>query len=268
MKLSVVIPAHNESGNIGPTLDYLRRRLSREGIPYEIIVVDDGSTDGTRSEVEQRAAVDRDVLLVRNHGMPGFGRAIRCGLEIFSGDAVVIVMADGSDDPEDVVQYYNILREKADCAFGSRWIKGSTVEGYPLIKRMINRLANTFIRLLFCLSYNDVTNAFKGYRREVIEGCRPFLSPHFNLTVEIPLKAIVRGYSYGVVPIRWTHRKLGKSSLRIGKMGSRYLYIVLIVWLEKLLTKGDYRRQSPIPGLLHPGLQRVERARGKNYGES
>jgi dolichol-phosphate mannosyltransferase len=268
MKLSVVIPAHNESGNIGPTLDYLRRRLSREGIPYEIIVVDDGSTDGTRSEVEERAAVDRDVLLVRNHGMLGFGRAVRCGLEVFSGDAVVIVMADGSDDPEAVVQYYHILREKADCAFGARWIKGSTVEGYPLIKRMINRLANTFIRLLFFLSYNDVTNAFKGYRREVIEGCRPFLSPHFNLTVEMPLKAIVRGYSYEVVPIRWTQRKLGKPNLRIGKMGSRYLYIVLIVWLEKLLTKGDYRRQSPIPGFPYRGLQRVEGARGKNDGES
>jgi dolichol-phosphate mannosyltransferase len=267
MKLSVVIPARNESGNIGPTLDHLRRRLSREGIPYEIIVVDDGSTDGTRSEVEERAAVDRGVLLVRNHGMPGFGRAVRCGLEIFSGDAAVIVMADGSDDPEDVVQYYHILREKGDCAFGSRWIKGSTVEGYPLVKWMINRLANTFIRILFCLSYNDVTNAFKGYRREVIEGCRPFLSRHFNLTVEMSLKAVVRGYSYEVVPIRWTQRKLGKSNLRIGKMGSRYLYIVLIVWLEKLLRKENHRRQSTLPGLVHPGLQRVEH-RSKNYDES
>jgi dolichol-phosphate mannosyltransferase len=78
----------------------------------------------------------------------------------------------------------------------------------------------------------------------VIDGCRPLLSPHFNLTVEIPLKAIVRGYSYAVLPISWRNRKRGQSSLRIEEMGSRYLYIVLNVWLEKLLTKGDYRRPA------------------------
>jgi dolichol-phosphate mannosyltransferase len=182
--------------------------------------------------------------LVHNTGRHGFGHAVRYGLDCFTGDVVVIAMADNSDDPEDIVAYYSILRDKADCAFGSRWIKGGIAEDYPRFKRVVNRLANTFIRLLFGLRYNDITNACKGYRRCVIDGCRPLLSPHFNLTVELPLKAIVRGYSYAVVPISWRNRQVGTSSLRLEEMGSRYLYIVLNVWLERLLTHGDYHRPA------------------------
>lgn len=242
MKLSLVIPARNEAGAIGATLEALGERLCREGIDYEVVVVDDGSTDGTGAVVAERARADPRLVLVTNPGRNGYGRAVSLGLDRFTGDAVIIVMADGSDDPDDVVAYHEILRDGADCAFGSRWMRGARAVGYPRAKRWLNRLANNLIRLLFGLSYNDVTNAFKGYRREAVDGCRPLLSPHFNLTVEMPLKAIVRGFSYEVVPIRWYNRKAGDSKLKIEEMGSRYLYTVLIVWLEKLLTRGDYRR--------------------------
>lgn len=244
MKLSVVIPARNEAGNIGPTLDSLIQRLAQEAIPYEIVVVDDGSKDATAGEVTKRAELDSNIKLIRNQPPHGFGRAIRCGLDAYSGDAVIIYMADNSDNPNDVVLYYYILKFKADCAFGSRWINGAHTYDYPLVKRIINRVANNIMRFMFGFGYNDITNAFKGYRRYVIDGCRPLISPHFNLTVEIPLKAIVRGYSYVVVPISWHNREKGVSSLRIQEMGSRYLFIILMVWLERLLTKGDYRRSK------------------------
>ena len=244
MKLSVVIPARNEGGNIGPTLDSLIQRLAQEAIPYEIVVVDDGSKDATVEEVAKRVELYPDIKLIRNKPPHGFGRAIRCGLDAYSGDAVIIHMADGSDDPNDVILYYYILKFKADCAFGSRWINGSNIYDYPVFKRVLNRLANNFMRFMFGFGYNDITNAFKGYRKYVIDGCRPLISPHFNLTVEIPLKAIVRGYSYVVVPISWRNREKGVSSLRIQEMGSRYIFIILMVWLEKLLTKGDYRRSK------------------------
>jgi Glycosyltransferases involved in cell wall biogenesis len=244
MKLSVVIPARNEAGNIGATIDALRARLRQERVPYEILVVDDGSTDTTGEEVEARVAIDDGVRLERNLGAHGFGRAIRYGLERFTGDAVVIMMADASDDPEDVVKYYYILRDEAECAFGSRFIRGGKTIDYPRFKLYVNRLANLFIKLLFRLPYNDVTNAFKGYRAEVIRGCQPLISPHFNLTVEIPLKAIVRGYTYKVVPISWRNRKTGVSSLKLEEQGSRYLFIVLYIFLERLLSRGDYRRPA------------------------
>lgn len=244
MKLSIVIPARNEMGNIGPTLDQIRDRLQREGIPYEIVVVNDGSSDATVEEVRTQCAADPCIRLIHNAGPHGFGYAVRCGLDSTIGDAVCIVMADGSDSPEDIVRYYYILRDRAECAFGSRFLPESRVEAYPRFKLVLNRLANLFIRVLFGLRYNDVTNAFKAYRASVIQGCRPFLSPHFNLTVELPLKAIVRGYSYEVIPINWHQRTVGMSHLRLKEMGSRYLFIVLYVWLEKLLTRGDYRRPA------------------------
>ncbi len=244
MKLSIIIPAHNEAENIGPTIDALRERLRREGVNYEIVVVNDNSSDGTCAEVESRTAIDSATYLVHNQGKNGFGYAVRCGLDHFTGDAVVIFMADNSDDPDDVIKYYYILRDKAECAFGSRFIKGSQVIDYPIHKLLLNRLANLFIKIIFGLRYNDTTNAFKGYRANVIQGCRPFLSPHFNLTVEIPLKAIVRGYSYAIVPINWRNRAVGYSKLRIREMGSRYLFIVIYILLEKWLTWGDYKRPT------------------------
>ncbi len=244
MKLSVVIPTRNEASNIGPTVDAIRKRLAAEGIDHEIVVVDDGSSDATAAEVRARGAVDPMVRLVQNGGRHGFGRAVRLGLDAFKGDAVAIMMADGSDSPDDLVRYFYILRDRAECAFGSRFLPESRVIDYPRFKLVINRLANLFVRLLFGFRYNDVTNAFKAYRATVIGGCQPFVSPHFNLTVELPLKAIVRGYSYEVIPISWRQRERGTSALRLQEMGSRYLFIVLYVWLERTLTRGDYRRPA------------------------
>jgi dolichol-phosphate mannosyltransferase len=100
------------------------------------------------------------------------------------------------------------------------------------------------VRSLFRYRYNDTTNAFKMYRRYVVEAMQPLISPHFNLTVEMPLKAIVRGYTYAILPISWQNRKAGESKLKIKEMGSRYLFIVLYLWLEKTLSRGDYHRKT------------------------
>jgi dolichol-phosphate mannosyltransferase len=245
--LSVVIPCHNEAGNIGRTLDAVAERLVEEGIDFEIVAVDDHCSDGTVAEIHARQTREPRIRCVANTGPGGFGHAVRCGLNHFRGDAVAIVMADLSDAPEDLVAYHRILESGSECAFGSRFVKGSQVIDYPSHKLVLNRLANTFIRLLFGLRYNDVTNAFKAYRAEVIRGCTPLLSAHFNLTVEIPLKAIIRGYSYQVVPISWRNRATGVSKLRIREMGSRYLFIVLYVLLERWLTGRDYSRRDPQP---------------------
>jgi len=151
-------------------------------------------------------------------------------------------MADISDSPVDLVNYYRKMQEGYDCVFGSRFIKGSRVIDYPAHKLILNRLGNMLTMALFAIKYNDVTNAFKLYRKEVINGVKPLLSHHFNLTVEIPLKAIIRGYSYCVVPNSWTNRKKGFSKFKIKELGSRYLFIILYCLLEKWLSMGDYRK--------------------------
>ena len=242
MKLSVVIPARNEAGSIEATVAQLAGRLEQESIPHEILVVDDGSTDATLEIVGQIARKRPQVKPVVNHGSHGFGRAVRRGLEEISGDAVAIVMADASDSPDDLAVYYRKLQEGYDCVFGSRFVRGGKVIDYPPHKLLINRLANNFIRLLFGIRLNDTTNAFKCYRRHVIDGLQPLISEHFNLTVELPLKAIIRGYSYAVTPISWRNRQTGVSKLKLQEMGSRYLFITLYAWLEKSLSRGDYHR--------------------------
>ena len=207
-------------------------------------MVNDGSTDSTEEVlVALEHELDR-LWHVTAEGPHGFGFAIRLGLDRFRGDVACIVMADMSDSPDDIVVYHDKMCEGWECVFGSRFISGAFIKEYPMPKLILNRLANTFIRLLFRTSCNDVTNAFKCYRREVVDGLRPFLSCHFNITVELPLKAIARGYTWTVVPISWTGRVHGVSKLRIKEMGSRYLFIVLYVLIEKWLSRGDYHREG------------------------
>ncbi len=242
MKLSVVIPAHNEEGCVGETVRDLIGLLTREGIEHEVLGINDNSSDGTEAVLKELAAEFPGFRYVNNHPPNGFGMAVRKGLEVFTGDAVAVVMADGSDAAGDVVQYWRKIEEGYECVFGSRFIKGSRIIDYPPHKLFLNRLANLFIKGLFGYRYNDTTNAFKCYRREVIEAAQPLVAKHFNLTVELPLKAIVRGARWTVVPISWTNRKTGISKLKIREMGSRYLFIILSMWLERHLSRGDYRR--------------------------
>jgi dolichol-phosphate mannosyltransferase len=240
--LTVIIPARDEEGCIVSTVEHLHVELRLRNVPHEIVVVDDGSSDGTWKALEEARERIPTLVPVHNPGLKGFGRAIVCGLDQSKGDAVVVMMADESDDCRDVVTYWKTLNEGYDCVFGSRFVKGGGTIDYPYLKLKVNRLANFFLRVLFRIHLNDTTNAFKAYRRTVIDGCRPFLSPHFNLTIEIPLKAIVRGYSWKVVPITWRNRRSGVAKLKIKEMGSRYLFICLYVWLEKYFSRGDYKR--------------------------
>jgi len=240
--LSVVIPARDEEGCIASTVEHLRIELRLRNVPHEIIVVDDGSQDGTWEILEQLARTHPEVRPVQDPEPHGFGRAIVRGLDAMSGDAAVIMMADESDDCRDVVRYWQVLNEGYECVFGSRFVKGGGVIDYPRIKLLLNRLANFFLKMLFNIRLNDTTNAFKAYRKTVIDGCRPLIAPHFNLTVELPLKAIVRGFSWKVIPITWRNRRHGTAKLKIAEMGSRYLFICLYVWLEKYFSQGDYRK--------------------------
>ena len=243
--LSLVIPVYNEEGCIAETCEAIISHLHAAGIPrYELLVVNDGSQDRTGEILRELELKHPEMRHVDNPAPHGYGYAVRKGLEHYRGDAVAIVMGDLSDSPEDILAYYRELQKGAECVFGSRFMKGSRLVDYPQHKFVLNRMANLFIQMLFRHGLNDTTNAFKAYRREVIDGIQPLLSAHFNLTVEMPLKAVVRGYSYVTIPISWTNRKSGVSKLKIKEMGGRYLFIVLYLWLEKVLSRGDYKRTS------------------------
>ena len=240
--LSVIIPARDEQDCIASTVEHLHIELRLRNVPHELIVVDDGSADGTWKILTELVGRLPELHPLQNMPPHGFGNAVVRGLDEMKGDAAVIMMADESDDCRDVVRYWQTLNEGYDCVFGSRFMKGGGVIDYPRIKLILNRIANLFLKLLFNIRLNDTTNAFKAYRKTVIDGCRPLISPHFNLTVELPLKAIVRGYTWTVIPITWRNRRHGTAKLKITEMGSRYLFICLYIWLEKYFSRGDYKK--------------------------
>jgi dolichol-phosphate mannosyltransferase len=241
--LSVIIPAHDEEGYIASTVEHLHLELRLQNVPHEIVVVDDASSDATWQKLLNLRKHIPTLKPIQNQGPHGFGRAVEKGFASMTGDAAVVMSADESDDCRDVVRYWELLNLGWDAVFGSRFIKGGGVIDYPWFKLWLNRLSNLFIRLMFGIKLNDTTNAFKAYRATVIQGCFPLLSPHFNLTVELPLKTIVRGYSWTVMPITWRNRRVGNSKLSIKEMGGRYLFICLYVWLEKYFSRGDYKKQ-------------------------
>lgn len=244
MKLSVVIPAYNEAKSIELTISQIATALREAEIDHEIFIVNDNSKDNTLQVLEQIKPQHPSLRFETNAGPNGFGYAVRYGLERFTGDCVAVMMADMSDSPQDLISFYNTMVEgDYDCVFGSRFVKGGKLVDYPFVKRIINRMANMIIRIFMGIKYNDTTNAFKLYKKETIQGLKPFLAPHFNLTIELPLKAIIRGYSYTVVPNSWTNRQHGESNLKIREMGGRYFFILLYCFIEKFFSSGDFKKK-------------------------
>jgi len=239
LKLSLVIPAHNEEQNLPGVIAALQDEMRSAGIPYEIVVVNDNSRDRTADVVLAIREHDERVCLVNRSPPNGFGRAVRAGLDQITGDVVVIYMADASDHPSDVVRYYRKIEEGYDCVFGSRFIKGAHVAEYPIVKLVVNRIVNKLMQWFFWCPFNDLTNAFKAYRTTVARDCGPYRASHFNITIEMSLNAIIRKYNIAQVPISWTGRTWGSSNLRLGEMGRRYLATLLKVVAERLLIADD-----------------------------
>jgi dolichol-phosphate mannosyltransferase len=245
MKLSVVIPAYNEQESLPETLNSIHAKLVEANIDHELVVINDNSKDNTLDTLVKLSESIPSLVYYTNKGPNGFGYAVRYGLDRFSGDCVAVMMADMSDSPDDLVAFYKKMVEgNYDCVFGSRFIRGGKVIDYPKHKFFLNRLVNNAVRVFFRIPYNDFTNAFKLYKKETIKGLAPLLAPHFNLTLELSLKAVVRGYSFAVLPNSWTNRKYGTSNLKIKEMGSRYFFIFLYCFIEKFFSRGDFLKKQ------------------------
>ncbi len=239
LKLSIIIPAHNEEENIGATIRDITAELRKQEIPFEIVAVNDNSSDGTELVIKGMQGEIPELVLVNRTLPAGFGRAIRAGLEHFTGDVVIPVMADLSDDTKDIVRYYRKIEEGYDCVFGSRFTGESVVKDYPKIKLIMNRVVNKMLQILFLTRHNDLTNAFKAYRSFVIKSIFPLHACHFNITIEMSLSALIRKYHITTIPINWYGRTWGQSKLKLNVMGRRYLATLLKIWFERLLIMDD-----------------------------
>jgi len=237
--LSVCIPAYNEEGNIGKTVDIIDKTLTEADIPFEFVIANDNSKDNTENVIRGKMDSGVPIRLINRVPPGGFGRALRSCLSAFRGDIVVIVMADMSDDPDDIVKYYHKINEGYDAVFGSRFMKGSVLKDYPFMKYLANRIGNKLIQLLFRTEHNDLTNSFKAYRASAVRSILPLYSSHFNLTIEISLGLLIRDFKIARVPISWYGRTWGCANFKIRELGRRYFATLFKVYAERLFIHDD-----------------------------
>ena len=236
--LSILIPLRNEHDNLDAIESQFTKHLSLEN--FEVIFVNDFSTDNTFNKAKEIARRNKNFIILDNK-RKGLGGAINLGIEKASGKFICIMMADFSDDIDDLKKYYNLVKKKnLDAAFGSRFLKGSKINNYPKKKLILNRIFNFLVKLLFLNNYNDYTNAFKIYKTEVLRSFLPLVSESFNVFLEIPLKIISRNYKFEVIPINWNGRTKGKAKFDIKELRSKYIFTLFYCFLEKILLSKKY----------------------------
>ena len=236
MSLSIIVPVFNESKNIKKTIKNLSK-LKKVVKKFEIIFIDDFSTDNTFKIINNFSKKKAFVKISKNK-KKGLGSAIEQGIKKSKNKFVTIFMADSSDSITDLIKYYKIISQnKYDAVLGSRFIKNSEIKNYPLLKLFLNRIFNNFVKLIFLSNYNDFTNAFKIYKKQVLKKLLPIVSENFNVFLEIPLKIISRRYSYKIIPITWKNRQIGSSNFRIKELSSMYIFTLFYCLFEKIILK-------------------------------
>jgi len=236
MKISIVVPAHNEEGNLENLASKLVPALERhkETEDYELVLVNDNSRDKTPEIIEALARSNPRIKPVHRSDTPGFGNAVKAGFKAATGDVIIPVMGDLSDNPEDIHKLVRKVEEGYDIAYGSRFVEGGSLSGYSRTKMLANRSFNNLVRFSFGISNRDVTNAFKAYRREVLDaiGIDKIEANGFDLTVEIPLKAHVLGFRSVEVPVSWNGREKGEAKLKLSSNGTVYgkRLLKLFIW--------------------------------------
>ena len=207
--LSVVIPAYNEEARLPATLDRVRRYLDGAGEPYEVIVVDDGSADGTVRIA--RAAAEtwpelRVVSLGRNQGK---GAAVRAGMLEASGDARLFSDADLSTPIEELPRLRARLGGGCQVVIASRAVAGSVIEEHqPGRREMMGRTYNRLLRVLALPGLHDTQCGFKLFTAEAAIACfQPLRTLRFGFDAEVLLRARRHGFGVAEVPVRWGHRE-------------------------------------------------------------
>jgi len=231
--LSILIPVRNEEENVNIISKEIITKISIQS--YEILFINDFSEDNTERELIKLNTPNTKVVYYNNI-KKGLGGAIDLGIQKSRGDYVCIMMSDSSDTVEDLNTYYNIISNyNLDAVFGSRFIKGGKTVNYPLLKMILNRMGNLLAKFLLWTDLNDFTNGFKIYKRDSLLKLYPLVSESFNIFFELPLKLIIRGFKYKIIPISYYNRTVGEAKFKIDELGSKYIFTLLYCFFEKIL---------------------------------
>ena len=233
LSLTVLIPIRDEEENIKIISNEILNNIECKN--FELLFVNDFSQDASEDELKKLTDKFPQIRYV-NNDKKGLGGAMSAGIHNSAGKFICIMMSDSSDTVEDLNKYYEVINnDDLDAVFGSRFIKGGKVVEYPKLKYILNRLGNLLAKLLLWTDLNDFTNGFKIYKKDTLLGLYPLVSEGFNIFFELPLKTIIRGYKYKIIPISYYNRTVGEAKFKIQELGSKYLFTLLYCFLEKIL---------------------------------
>lgn len=233
MILSIVMPAHNEEGNIG---DCIVRVEDVIDISHELIVVNDHSSDRTVEIIKEMAKRYPGVRLVNNTAAAGFVNALKSGFSQAKADLVVPVMGDLCDDLPTIKEMLKKIEEGYDVVCGSRYMSGGARIGGSRLKAFLSRTAGTSLYRLLGIPTHDIANAFKMYRKEVLEKIT-IEAKGFEISMELPLKAYYMGYKIAEVPTVWRERTRGASSFKVFKLLPNYIKFYLWALFNKFKAR-------------------------------
>ena len=234
MKTSLIIPFKNEVAYARITMEQVYLYLSERQIDFELIAVDD-STDETWDILQSFEKTHKNVVVVKGGNPSGYGKALRKGFSVASGDIIIPFNGDMCDSLDDVMLYIELIEKGNDMVFGSRFMSGAKVNDSTVTKEFLSQLGNMFLQLLFQTNCSDITNSFKAYRKTVLDEIKP-TADGYNIGMEIALKGILKKYQYTTIPVVWSGRKHGRSKMSIIKSIITYLFIAFKIRFETLVT--------------------------------
>jgi len=231
MKALIIVPTYNEREN----LEELVMRIFGQGLPIEILIVDDNSPDGTGALADEMAARDRRVHVMHRAGKMGLGSAYVAGFRWALArdyEAVFEMDADFSHNPDSLGDFLREL-ETADLVLGSRYLYGVTVVNWPLSRLILSYTANLYSRVITGMPVKDLTGGFKCFRRQVLEAIDldRVRSDGYAFQIEINFKAWRKGFRICEIPILFVDRRAG-----VSKMSRRIVReAAWMVWRLRLL---------------------------------
>ncbi len=219
-RVSVVIPAYDEGGKIE---DVLGRLTEAVRLPCEIVVVVDSPTDTTVPYVDKYSRRDPRVRALVNDVEPGPAQAIRCGIDHAAAEVVVVTMADGCDDPQQIDQLVRLVERGVVIAAASRYSRGGQQVGGPFLKGLLSRLAGLSLWALARVGTRDATNSFKAYDVGFVRQVGISSTAGFEIGIELVAKARRARLPVAELPTIWLERHAGMSNFKLASWIPHYL---------------------------------------------
>ena len=241
MKISFIIPFHNEEKNAGPMIEQVVKYAQKMKWNFEIIPVNDRSSDTTKEVLKTYAKKWKSVKPIERKEIgetPGntMGKALLEGTRKSTGEIIIWTMGDLADEPATYRAIVDKINKGYDMVFGSRYMPGGSWGNLDKVKALLSSWGTRLAQLLFGVPVHDITNAFRGFRKDLIQHIT-LASSGFSISPEFAIKAHLAGYRLGQVPTVYYNRKEGVSSFKLWRMAITYLGVFMILLQDRLRGK-------------------------------